>query len=80
MASCLKEGQPFGLLFVDCDDFKQVNDRFGHEVDSEAVGTTASIGMLWSDGGVPERPIEDILRRVDERLYAAKQTKNAISY
>ena len=140
VASCLKEGEPFGLLIVDCDDFKKVNDRFGHlvgdrylerlgeviqrqcraadvpcryggdefailmsgaseeqtryvaerlrsaiekltiEVDSEAVGTTASIGILWSDGGVPDRPIEDILRRVDERLYAAKQTKNAISY
>lgn len=30
LAACLAEGTPFGLVFMDCDDFKSINDRFGH--------------------------------------------------
>lgn len=32
LASALREARPFGLLFLDCDEFKKVNDRLGHPV------------------------------------------------
>ena len=34
--------KPFALLFIDCDDFKDINDRFGHEGGDDALKRMAN--------------------------------------
>jgi diguanylate cyclase (GGDEF)-like protein/PAS domain S-box-containing protein len=47
-----RNGWPFGLLFIDIDHFKQVNDRFGHEVGDQVlrmVGQTLDASSRYFD-------------------------------
>jgi diguanylate cyclase (GGDEF)-like protein len=46
LASAVRYGEAFSLLMIDIDDFKSVNDRFGHVVGDEAIVSVS--GMLSS--------------------------------
>lgn len=48
----IRHGNPLSLAFVDCDDFKQVNDRFGHDVGDKYLQHMA-------------RCLEDVIRKTD---------------
>lgn len=58
-AECKRERMPFALLWVDIDNFKSVNDRFGHrvgdialrEVAGLAAGAARDIGLATRYGG-----------------------------
>lgn len=43
MARSARSGDPFGVLFVDLDDFKGVNDRFGHEAGNRVLRLVADV-------------------------------------
>ena len=42
VARSKRTGDPFALLFIDLDNFKQVNDRFGHTAGNEVLRRTAN--------------------------------------
>jgi two-component system cell cycle response regulator len=41
----VERGEPFGVLFIDLDEFKQVNDIFGHDMGDRVLCRVAD--MLW---------------------------------
>ena len=41
VARCHRSGERFAVLFLDLDNFKQVNDRFGHEAGNAVLKETA---------------------------------------
>lgn len=48
----LKENKPFSILMIDIDDFKKVNDTYGHDCGDEVlkmVANTISFGIKKSD-------------------------------
>ncbi len=42
VARSKRTGDPFALLFIDLDNFKQINDRFGHTAGNEVLRRTAN--------------------------------------
>lgn len=48
--------RPFGLLYIDIDDFKRVNDRFGHQAGDEAIRLIARTLMAAT------RPSDEVIR------------------
>ena len=42
LAACHREGSGLGILYVDLDDFKHVNDRYGHAVGDELLRAVAT--------------------------------------
>jgi len=60
LRDCARSGRPVALAVLDCDDFKRVNERFGHQVGDEILIEVADIlrkqltpngtvARLWGD-------------------------------
>ncbi len=57
---CHRSGRPVSVAVLDCDNFKQLNERFGHAVGDavlievadvlvKTMGPAATVGRLWGD-------------------------------
>jgi diguanylate cyclase (GGDEF)-like protein len=76
LSEMLRYGWPFGVLFIDIDHFKEVNDVYGHDVGDEVLKMIANTFMNNSRpfdavgrwGG--EEFVAIILNVTEDRLYA----------
>lgn len=72
VADAIERQTPFALLFLDLDNFKQVNDRFGHSVGDRVLqGVAQRLEMAVRSGDVPIRVGGDellvIARNIESR-------------
>ncbi|HHF0701164.1 TPA: GGDEF domain-containing protein [Pseudomonas aeruginosa] len=58
---CRREGIPLAFLLLDVDDFKKINDRFGHQVGDQVLQRIAQSGSAALRRG-------DLFGRIGERL------------
>lgn len=52
VSRCIRHGNALSLAFIDCDDFKQINDHFGHDVGDKYLQHMAGV-------------IEEMIRKTD---------------
>ncbi|MCB0947566.1 MAG: diguanylate cyclase, partial [Mycobacterium sp.] len=62
-----RAGAPVGVVFLDLDGFKQVNDAHGHAVGDAPIRLTASVG--WTCGS---DDVDELVRRADANMYRHK--------
>ncbi len=79
VAEAMIEGEPFALLFLDLDQFKQVNDRFGHSVGDRVLqGVAQRLRMAVRSGDIPIRVGGDELV-VLARQVATREAANGVA-
>lgn len=89
LLTCIKQNQPFSLAIIDIDDFKRINDEYGHVVGDSVIKQVAQVlqsyqqkaQILGRIGGeefawmIPELPAEDAFELVEKaRKKVAQQT------
>jgi len=92
LALCVDHGELMALMFIDLDNFKQVNDQYGHDVGDEVLcevsrrmsAVVRSRDVLCRLGGdefaliLPELPDEAVAEQLAQRLIAAVRVSMTI--
>jgi diguanylate cyclase (GGDEF)-like protein len=92
MDKLIDQGEPFNLIYMDLDDFKSINDRFGHDegdryLNSFSKATMAAIhgsGQFYRMSGdefvciYKEKNIDEFIENFEERIHATFE--NQISF
>jgi diguanylate cyclase (GGDEF)-like protein len=80
LLTCIKQNQPFSMAIIDIDDFKRINDEYGHVVGDSVIKQVAQVlqsyqqkaQILGRIGGeefawmIPELPAEDAFELVEK--------------